>query len=119
MGHASEVSIRDLVDEFSPFLVEGEELLLAYKLVRDVFVFTDRRLILVDRQGLSGRKVDYQSIPYKSIVRFSKESAGMFDLDAELKIWVRGTERPIEKEFRQDKSINDIYRALSEAVLGT
>lgn len=120
MGHASEVDVEQLSEEFSPILVDGEKLLLGYKVVRDMFVFTDRRLILVDRQGMTGRKVDYQSIPYTSIVRFSKEGAGgILDHDAELKIWVRGQEAPIAKEFKKDKNVNDVYRALSEAVLGS
>ncbi len=52
-----------------------------------------------------------------SIVRFSKESAGMFDLDADLKIWVRGQEAPIVKQFKQDQHVNDVYRLLSAALL--
>ena len=62
----------------------------AYQLVRDVFIFTDRRLILVDKQGVTGRKVQYHSVPYKSITHFSVETAGTFDLDAELTIWISG-----------------------------
>ena len=66
----------------------------AYGLARDVFIFTNMRLILVDKQGFSGKKVEYQSIPYKSIERFAVETAGTFDLDAELKIWVVGAGSP-------------------------
>jgi hypothetical protein len=57
----------------------------AYQLSRDMFVFTDKGLIFVNRQGLTGSKVEYRSIPYRSITRFSVETAGTFDLDAELK----------------------------------
>ena len=117
MGHASAVSIEAVRAEFAPMLVEGEELMMAYKVVRDMFVFTNKRLILVDRQGMTGTKVQYQTIPYSRIIRFSKESAGLLDLDAELKIWVHGRAEPIKREFRQDKSVNDIYRLLSNAVL--
>lgn len=117
MGHASEISIDAVRQEFSPILVEGEDLLMAYKVMRDMFVFTNKRLILVDRQGLTGSKTSYHTIPYSKIVRFSKESAGLLDLDAELKIWVQGKAEPITREFRKDKSVNDIYRLLSNAVL--
>ncbi len=58
----------------------------AYQLIRDLFVFTNKRLILVDKQDLTGHKVEYQSLPYKSIIHFSVETAGHFDLDAMLKI---------------------------------
>jgi hypothetical protein len=117
MGHASEISIEKLQEEFSPILIEGEILEKAYKVIREMYVFTNKRLILVDRQGLTGTKTDYQSIPYKSIVRFSKESAGLMDLDAELKIWLSGMHEPIKKEFKKDNNINEVYKILSKHIL--
>jgi hypothetical protein len=57
------------------------------------------------------------TIPYGSIVRFSKESAGLMDLDAELKIWVRGQDSPITREFKKDNAVNEVYRILSQATL--
>jgi hypothetical protein len=119
MGHASEISIDAVRAEFAPMLVDGEELLMAYKVVRDTFVFTNKRLILVDKQGMTGSKIQYMTIPYSRIVRFSKESAGLLDLDAELKIWIQGRDEPIKREFRKDKSVNDIYRLLSNATLSS
>jgi len=55
-------------------------------LIRALFVFTNKRLILVDKQGLTGNKVEYHSLPYRIITHFSVETAGHFDLDAELKV---------------------------------
>jgi hypothetical protein len=117
MGHASETSIEKIQQEFSPILIEGELLEKAYKVVRDMYVFTNKRLILVDKQGLTASKVEYLSIPYRSIVRFSKESAGLLDLEAELKIWLTGMHEPIKKEFKKDNNINEAYRILSKYVL--
>ncbi len=117
MGHASEVSAEQIAQEFGPILIEGERIEKAFKLIRDMFVFTNKRLILVEKQGLTGTKVDYQTIPYSSIKKFSKESAGMLDLDAELSIWVTGEAVPIKKEFKKGDSINEIYRILSQHVL--
>jgi hypothetical protein len=68
-------------------------------------------------QGVTGSKAEYMTIPFSSILRFSKESKGMLDMDAELKIWIRGREEPIVKEFRKDKHVNEIYQILSMAVL--
>ncbi len=99
-------------------LIPGEKIEKAYKLIRDMFVFTNKRLILVDKQGITGSKVDYQSIPYGSITKFSKESAGLLDLDAELKIWVRGESLPIKKQFGKDNNINEVYVILSQHILG-
>ena len=117
LGHASKTDVSGLQDEFAPILVEGEQLLAAYRVLRDMLVFTTRRLILVDKQGVTGSKVEYQTIPYGRIVRFSKESAGIGDLDAELKIWVVGQAQPIAKTFTRNGNINEAYQLLSRAVL--
>ena len=117
MGNASEVNIAKIREEFQPMLVPGEEIEKAYKVIRDMFVFTNKRLILVDKQGITGSKVDYLSIPYTSIIKFSKESAGLLDMDADLKIWVRGEAVPIKKQFGKDNNINEVYQILSRHIL--
>jgi len=114
MGNASTANKEDVAEELSRVLVDGEEVGVAFKLVRDLLIFTDKRLILVDKQGITAKKVEYHSIPYKSISHFSIETAGRFDLDAELKIWISGSELPaIEKLFRKDDSIYDIQKVLA------
>jgi hypothetical protein len=117
MGHAVSADVTKLQKEYAPLLIDGEQIAAAYQLVRDTFIFTNLRLILVDKQGMSGRKVETMTIPYGSIVRFSKESAGLMDLDAELKIWVRGQDSPITREFKKDNAVNEVYRILSQATL--
>ena len=117
LGHASEVDVAKLEQEFSTMLVEGEAIEHAYKLVRDLIVFTSLRLVLVDKQGLTGKKREYVSVPYGSITRFSKETAGRFDMDAEIKVWLRGESQPMQFEFRKDKNVHDVYRVLSSYVL--
>ena len=117
LGHAGEISIEKLSEEFRPILIEGEQLEKAFKVIRDMWVFTNKRLILVDKQGVTGKKIDYQSIPYKSIIRFSKESTGFLDLDAELKIWLSGSHEPIVKEFSKKANINEVYLLMSQHIL--
>ncbi|AJA49125.1 PH domain-containing protein [Clostridium pasteurianum DSM 525 = ATCC 6013] len=117
MGNASEIDIKHVEREFEKILVEGEQVEKAYKLIRDLFVFTDKRLILLDKQGVTGKKVEYHSIPYKSITHFSVETAGNFDLDSELKIWISATQMPIEKQFKNDKNIYGIQKSLASYVL--
>jgi hypothetical protein len=117
-GRGSSIDIAGLQKEYEPILAQGETLESAYTVIRDMFVFTNKRLILVDKQGLTGSKTEYTSIPYKTIIRFSKESAGMLDLDAELKIWVTGQAEPIKKLFKKDNNVNEVYQLLSNAVLG-
>lgn len=116
-GNASEVDASKLTAELEPVLVEGERIQQAYKVLRDLYVFTDRRLILVDKQGLTGKKVDYLSIPYRSITRFSVETAGTFDRDSELKVWISGDHTPIKKEFSKGTDIVGLQRSLAQHVL--
>ncbi|MEC0249180.1 PH domain-containing protein [Paenibacillus chitinolyticus] len=118
LGNASEMSPEKLQKELEPFLIPGEQVQIAYKIIRDGFVFTNKRLILIDKQGVTGSKVEYMSVPYKSIIRYAKESAGTFDLDAELKIWLSSTHEPIVKKFNKSANINDVYAMLSRYVLG-
>ncbi len=116
MGNVSEVEITSVEKDLEMIITEDEKVEKAYKLVRDLMVFTDMRLILIDKQGVSGKKVEYHSIPYKSITHFSVETAGTFDLDAELKIWLSGAADPILKQFKKDKSIFDVQKALASYV---
>jgi hypothetical protein len=117
LGNASEVNISDVSKEFQPFLIDGEIIEKAFKLIRDMFIFTNKRLILVEKQ-LVGTKVEYLSIPYSAIKKFSKESAGIMDLDAELKIWLNHETAPIIKTFgKGGNNINDVYKILSQHVL--
>ncbi|NYI84271.1 PH domain-containing protein [Saccharopolyspora hordei] len=116
MGNASRVDPRAAVKEYGRLLAQGEELQAAYQLIRDSFLFTDRRLILVDKQGVTGRKVEYHSIPYRSITHFSVETAGTFDLDAELKIWLSGTIEPIVKQFGKGVDVYEVQALLSTYV---
>lgn len=114
LGNASTVEKEEVEKEVGNLLVDDEEVDVAFKLVRDLIIFTDRRLLLVDKQGLTGKKVDYHSVPYKSISHFSVESSGHFDLDAELKIWISGAQSPaIDKQFKKDDSIYDIQKILA------
>jgi len=117
LGHASETDVSDIERDLQDMLVEGEKVKLAYKLVRDLIVLTDKRFVLIDKQGVTGKKQEILSIPYGSISQFSKEGAGRFDMDSDLKIWVRGQAEPLRFDFKRGGSINDVYRILSEGVL--
>jgi hypothetical protein len=116
MGMASEVSADEMNEKFGPILAENEQVVLAYKEIRDMYVFTNFRLILVDKQGITGRKVDYHSIPYKSISHFSVETAGHFDLDAELRIWVSSSDTPIERELKGGSDVVGIQKTLAHFI---
>ena len=117
LGNAAKIDPAKIQQEFSQILAKGEVVEHAYQLIRDYFVFTDKRLVLVDKQGMTGSKIDYHSIPYKSITHFSVETAGTFDLDAELKIWISGTATPIQKRFNKKLDIYQVQSVLAGYVL--
>ncbi len=117
LGHAAKIDNGKIQQEFSQILAPGERVEHAYQLIRDYFVFTDKRFVLVDKQGITGSKVQYHSIPYKSITHFTVETAGTFDLDAELKIWISGTAAPIQKQFNKRLGIYEVQSVLASYVL--
>jgi hypothetical protein len=116
IGNASRIDPAAAAQEYSRLLGQGEQVQAAYQLVRDAFLFTDRRLILVDKQGMTGRKVEYHTVPYRSITHFSVETAGTFDLDAELKIWLSGSPTPISKQFGKGADVYEVQALLSNYV---
>jgi hypothetical protein len=119
LGNAGAVSQQELEKDYSQLLTDNESIEIGFKLVRDTFIFTNKRLILVDKQGLTGRKVEYFSVGYKSISRFSVETAGSFDLEAELKIWISSEQNPsIQKKFNKSVNVYDVQKVLAQHVLG-
>nr|WP_307109685.1 PH domain-containing protein [Rhodococcus sp. SORGH_AS_0303] len=80
------------------------------------FLFTNRRLIMVDKQGIAGREVEDHCVLCRAITHFSVKSAATFDLDAELKIWISGNPAPIEKQFNKSVDIYEVQGILSHFV---
>jgi len=118
LGNAGAVNQETLIKDYGKLLIEGEEIELGFKLIRDTFIFTNKRLILIEKQGITGSKVEYKSILYKSISRFSVETAGTFDLEAELKIWVSSEVNPsIVKQFNKSVNVYDVQSVLAHHVL--
>lgn len=116
--NASEANLGLLEQELSKILLNGEKIIKGFQMMRDFFVFTEKRLILVDVQGLTGKKKEYHSLPYKSITHFAVETAGGFDRDAEMKIWISGGSYPIEREFkRSEGKIFEVQKILAHYVL--
>lgn len=118
LGNASQRDNDKVERDLADILIPQEQVHLAFSLIRDLIVFTEKRLILVDKQGMTGKKVSYKSIPYRSISRFTVETSGHFDLDSELKIWISSAAEPAEVlQFKSDSSVVQIQQALAAAVL--
>lgn len=100
----------------SPLMVPGESFVGEYQSMRDFVVFTDKRIIAVNVQGITGSKKDFSSLPYSKIQAFSIETAGTFDMDSELEIYFSGLGK-VKFEFSGASDIVEIGKLISEKVL--
>ena len=97
-------------------LISGEEIIGSYVAMRDRVVFTNKRIISCNVQGMTGKKVDYTSIPYSKIQTYSVETSGVFDLDAELELWLSGVGK-VKFELSGGTDIKELCRIISEFIL--
>lgn len=102
-------------DEIFDYLVDGEKPVAAYKTFRDAAVFTNKRLIIIDRQGMTGKKVERLNIPYKEINAWSSENAGRFDLDSEITIYSKVF--AIKLNLRKDVDMPRLERLITNIVM--
>lgn len=111
----SPVDLKDGLDVFDFLLSENEVIKLSYKSIRDRLIVTNKKLLVIDIQGFTGRKKEYMILPLSKITAFSCESAGTFDLDAELKVWSSGLGK-IEFEFLKGTEIRPLAMVINEAI---
>lgn len=104
------------INTIQPLLIGGEEVLEEYSGMRDFVIFTNKRLIAVNVQGLTGSKKDFTSLPYSKIQAFSVETAGTFDLDAELELYFSGLGK-VKFEFSGSSDITKIGQFIGEQIL--
>ena len=107
----SKVTVGANASMYDYLLADDEVVCLEYKAFRDIVIFTDRKVVLIDVQGITGNKKEWLVLPYSKSTAFSVESAGSFDLDAECKIWASGI-GCIELEFVKHTDIREIASLL-------
>ena len=110
------VSDNDFAGMIFPIFVPGEQIIQSFRGIRDGVVFTNKRIIAINVQGLTGKKKDFTSLPYSRIQAFSVETAGVFDMDSELDLWFSGMGK-VRFEFVARANVSDICRMISERVL--
>ena len=120
-NNASFVKLRPVNDNafekmIAPILITGEEIVQSFQSLRDGVVFTNKRIITINIQGITGKKQDFTSLPYSKIQAFSVETAGSFDLDSELELWFSGMGR-IKLEFIGATDVAYLCKLISEKVL--
>lgn len=101
--------------DFSDILIEGEVAEYAFKTIRDIALFTNKRLSVRDAQGLTGKKVEMYSLPYKSINMYSSENAGKIDFNAEIELWTRAGQ--IKINLNRDADIRRIDKLIAQHIL--
>lgn len=109
-------NVYNMDKQINAILVEGENVVEFFQGFRDMVVFTNKRIISVNVQGITGKKKDYTSLPYSKIQTFSVETAGTFDLDSELTLWFSGVGK-VKFEFISSADIVGICKAIGEHVL--
>ena len=105
-----------MAEKVRPLLVTGEELIASFKASRDYVVFTNKRIITVNVQGLTGKKQDFTSLPYSKVQAYSIETAGTFDRDAELELWFSGLGK-VRLEFSGQYDLQGLSRMIGSYVL--
>ena len=105
----------DLPSDISSILIDGEQPFAAYATVRDAAVFTNKRLIIRDSQGITGKKIEMYSLPWSSINMWSSENAGFMDINSEIELWTRAGH--IKNALKQGVDIRKIDQLISYFVL--
>lgn len=112
----SPIDPKSVADKVTPLLVEGETIVAAFKTIRDFVVFTDKRVISANVQGITGKKVDYTSLPYSKVQAYSVETAGTFDRDCELDLFYSGIGQ-VRFEIKGNCDIVALSRLISTFIL--
>ncbi|MEU5696547.1 PH domain-containing protein [Actinosynnema sp. NPDC020468] len=107
---------EDIGPQVAPIMIQGEHVVSSFKTVRDFVVFTNKRIIAVNVQGMTGKKKDFTSLPYSKIQAFSIETAGTFDMDAELDLWFSGL-GVVRLEFRGSSDVRLLGQMIATYVL--
>ncbi len=112
------IPVDSVRDEVWGMLLNGEECVQAFKTVRDQLIFTNKRIISIDVQGLTGRRKSYASIPYSKIQFFVVQTPGFGELIPDSELFLKfadGTTAAFD--FKGSTDIGQISRMIAEYVL--
>lgn len=111
------IDLDEMLEPINLFLIEGETVFAVFKTIRDQLVFTNKRIISANVQGLMGSKVDYTSLPYNKVQTFSVETSGTFDRDCEIQLYLSSV-GCVTFEIKGDFDIVAFNKIISTYVLG-
>lgn len=111
-----QIDPESLMRDIQPLLINGEHVIGAYKAMRDYCIFTNKRVISVNVQGMTGKKKDFTSLPYSKVIAYSIETAGVLDMDSELEMYFSGLGK-VTFEFTGKSNIVQIGQTISAFIL--
>ena len=111
-----EISLREVRPEVATLMVGGENMVMAFQTVRDQVIFTDKRIFVVNVQGITGKKVSYFSYPYSKVQYFGIETAGVLDIDSEI-IFAFSNGARLQFDFKSKVDIHKISNMVSNYIL--
>lgn len=109
------VSECEIPGDVAEILVPGEQPIAAYKTIRDSAIFTDKRLIVRDAQGITGKKVEIYSLPWSKVIMWSSENAGAIDFNAEIELWTHGAHMKVN--LKKGIDIRRLDNLIAQCVL--
>ena len=115
--HLEPIAEEDVYAPIKDFLIDGETIFAAFQTVRDQLVFTNKRIVFANKQGLTGKKIDYSSIPYSKIQAFSVETSGTFDRDVDFDILMSAFKNPMKFRIKKGFDVLKFTRMISEHIL--
>lgn len=111
-----QIKDTEATEAVQQLIIPGEEVLVGFKTVRDKVIFTNKRIIAINVQGLTGKRTDYTSIPYSKIQTYSVETSGTFDMDCELEIWLSSVGK-VKFEITGGYNITKLSHSISQYIL--
>lgn len=111
-----EISLREVRSEVPTLMVSGENMVMAFQTVRDQVIFTDKRIFVVNVQGITGKKISYFSYPYSKVQYFGIETAGVLDIDSEI-IFAFSNGTRLQFDFKSKVDIHKISNMVSNYIL--
>ena len=108
-----EISLREVRPEVPTLMVSGENMVMAFQTVRDQVIFTDKRIFVVNVQGITGKKISY---PYSKVQYFGIETAGVLDIDSEI-IFAFSNGARLQFDFKSKVDIHKISNMVSNYIL--
>jgi hypothetical protein len=113
-----QISVDSVRNEVNGLLIDGESIIMAFQTVRDQLVFTDKRIISIDVQGITGKKKSFSTMPYSKIQYFSIQTPGFVELIPDSELFIMFSNAFTARfEFKGNVDIGKIGRMISKYVL--